>query len=129
MLPPRSEAASSKGKGKVVVYGKVLSFHKVDCCKNFYCPPFYLPFPLPFIPIGGGGGGGGEEEVTCPKCDIYWLFTPLRYTFTIILIFYHKFPHNPCSCGPLHFLRLLLSLLSGVVYLLVCSSLSHMLVS
>ena len=63
-------------------------------------------------------------NVTCTifKCDIYWIFTPLCYTFNIILIFYHNFPHNSCSYGPLHhLLRLLLYLRPKVVYLLVCS--------
>ena len=86
--------------------GKVLSFQKVDRYKE------------------GGGGGGGGENITCAiyKCDIYWLFTPLRYTFTIILIFYHKFHYSTCSCGMLRLLRFLLSFLPDVVYLLVCLS-------
>ena len=73
----------------------------------------------PFIPIGGGGG---NVISTIFKWDIYWLFTPLSYTLIIILISYHKFPHNACSCDPLHLLRSLFSLIPEVVYLLVCPS-------
>ena len=79
-------------------------------------PPFYThcsPFPPFFythcvcVCVGGGGGGGG--------------------VFTITLIFYHKFPHNACSCGSLRLLCLLLSLLFEVVYLFVCLSSSYQL--
>ena len=73
-------------------------------------PLLDLPFSLFLYPLG--------ENVTCVifKCDIYWLFTHLHYTFTIILVFYHKFPHNACFCDPLRLFRLLLSFLPEVVY-------------
>ena len=100
---------------------KVLTFHKVDIdqkisvllCLLISLSPLFILIVLPFPPffilivcVCGGGGGGG---------------------FTITLIFYHKFPHNACSCGSLRLLCLLLSLLFEVVYLFVCLSSSYQL--
>ena len=84
----------------------LFAFHKVDHDKNFSSSPLISLSP-PFIPF---------------KWDIYWLFTALCYTFTIVLVSNHKFPQKAYSCGPLCLLYSLLSLLPEVVYLLVCSS-------